>query len=140
MIKVLCHGKFDVLHAGHIIHLRAAKKYGDYLTVSITSSEWLKNKPVFTDQERLELLFELKLVDEVYICNGPDGVLAIQDTKPHFYVKGIEYKKIYSQVGTVACSQLRREEKAIHELNGILVYTEGDIFSSSAIRRSHRKI
>jgi len=32
---VLSHGCFDLLHPGHIRHLKAAKKYGDILIVTI---------------------------------------------------------------------------------------------------------
>ena len=28
---VLCHGVFDLLHLGHIIHFKEAKKYGIFL-------------------------------------------------------------------------------------------------------------
>ena len=34
----LCHGVFDVVHAGHIHHLKTAKEHVDYLIVSITDS------------------------------------------------------------------------------------------------------
>ena len=31
---VLCHGVFDLVHPGHIIHFQEAKKLGDVLVVS----------------------------------------------------------------------------------------------------------
>ena len=34
---VLCHGVFDLVHPGHIIHLSSAKKEGDILLVTITA-------------------------------------------------------------------------------------------------------
>ena len=34
---VLCHGVFDLVHPGHIIHFENAKEMGDILAVSITS-------------------------------------------------------------------------------------------------------
>ena len=34
---VLCHGVFDLVHPGHIIHFEQAKNMGDILVVSITS-------------------------------------------------------------------------------------------------------
>ena len=33
---VLCHGVFDLLHIGHIKHLKKAKQQGDILLVTIT--------------------------------------------------------------------------------------------------------
>ncbi|MEM9662843.1 MAG: adenylyltransferase/cytidyltransferase family protein, partial [Planctomycetota bacterium] len=33
---VLCHGCFDIVHPGHVRHLRQARSMGDVLVVSIT--------------------------------------------------------------------------------------------------------
>ena len=33
---VLCHGVFDLVHLGHIEHFKSAKKFGDYLIISLT--------------------------------------------------------------------------------------------------------
>ncbi|WP_423880855.1 adenylyltransferase/cytidyltransferase family protein, partial [Bradyrhizobium sp.] len=38
---VLCHGVFDLLHVGHIRHLRAAKAFGDILVVTITDDPYV---------------------------------------------------------------------------------------------------
>ena len=34
---VLCHGVFDLVHPGHILHFEQAKEMGDILVVSITA-------------------------------------------------------------------------------------------------------
>lgn len=39
---VLCHGVFDLVHPGHIIHFQEAKKLGDVLVVSITAAEYVR--------------------------------------------------------------------------------------------------
>ena len=47
---VLCHGVFDVIHAGHIFHFKSAKKFGDILVVSVTSDRFVNkgfNRPIF---------------------------------------------------------------------------------------------
>ena len=41
---VLCHGVFDFPHLGHVNHFNAAKKFGDYLIVSVT-----EDKPCLID-------------------------------------------------------------------------------------------
>ena len=55
MKTVLCHGVFDVLHAGHLAYFEEAKKYGDRLIVSITTDRHVNKgpgRPYFsTDQE-----------------------------------------------------------------------------------------
>jgi cytidyltransferase-like protein len=42
---VLCHGVFDLLHVGHIRHLRAAKAFGDILVVTITDDPYVNKGP-----------------------------------------------------------------------------------------------
>jgi len=47
---VHCHGVFDLLHVGHIKHLRKAKEYGDKLVVTVTSDRYVNKgsgRPVF---------------------------------------------------------------------------------------------
>ena len=38
---IMCHGTFDVVHPGHIRHLRYAKSKTDILVASITSDEFI---------------------------------------------------------------------------------------------------
>lgn len=40
----LCHGVFDLVHPGHIIHLRQAKQMADILVVSITAAEFVRKE------------------------------------------------------------------------------------------------
>ena len=52
----LCHGVFDVLHIGHLEHFIEAKKYCDYLIVSLTSDRHVKlskgaDRPLFNERE-----------------------------------------------------------------------------------------
>lgn len=42
---VHCHGVFDLLHPGHIIHLQQARGLGDILLVSITAAEYVHKGP-----------------------------------------------------------------------------------------------
>ena len=41
---VLSHGSFDLIHPGHIDHLRKAKSFGDILIVTITSDKFINKK------------------------------------------------------------------------------------------------
>ena len=36
----LCHGVFDLLHAGHLMHLAAARRQGDFLVVTVTPEDY----------------------------------------------------------------------------------------------------
>lgn len=90
---VLCHGVFDLLHFGHIEHLRKAKLFGDRLVVSVLADEFVtKNKPIYSQDERCDLLHSIKWVDEVILCNasGPQKILA--DLMPDVYVRGADYQ------------------------------------------------
>jgi len=66
---VLATGGFDPIHSGHIQYLKAAKELGDMLIVGINSDEWLerkKGKAFMPWNERLSIINNLQMVDEVY--------------------------------------------------------------------------
>ena len=42
---VLCHGVFDLLHAGHIRYLKSARNEGDVLFVTVTPDEFVNKGP-----------------------------------------------------------------------------------------------
>src|SRR5262249_23106391 len=67
---VHCHGCFDIVHPGHIRHLRYAKALGDILFVSITGDAEIKKgtgRPLIPEELRAESLAALDFVDWVYI-------------------------------------------------------------------------
>lgn len=51
---VLAHGVFDLLHIGHLRHLKLARREGDVLIVSITADRFVNKdrRPVFPEQVR----------------------------------------------------------------------------------------
>lgn len=92
MQKVLANGCFDVLHDGHLQHLREARAMGDYLIVALTEDAFVNKgpgRPINHWPERADLLRELRCVDEVittrYACS------AIREVRPKVFVKGIDY-------------------------------------------------
>lgn len=65
---VLVTGGFDPIHSGHINYLNSAKKLGDKLIVGLNSDAWLtrkKGKPFMPMNERLTIMNQLKMVDQV---------------------------------------------------------------------------
>ncbi len=68
---VLVGGCFDLLHYGHYIFLKKAKKQGDYLIVAVESDQSIikhkKRKPIHSQKQRAEILTELKCVDQVIL-------------------------------------------------------------------------
>lgn len=95
MRVVLAHGAFDVLHAGHIEHLRAARALGDRLVVSVSTDEVVARRkpgrPIMGIAERLELLRALGFVDLVWVCPSEDAADAIRLFCPSYFVKGNDY-------------------------------------------------
>ena len=72
---VLVTGGFDPLHAGHIQYLKDAGKLADTLVVGLNSDEWLtrkKGKPFMDYSDRLAVVTNLSMVDEVIDFNDAD--------------------------------------------------------------------
>ena len=73
---VVVTGGFDPLHSGHIAYFQAARKLGDRLIVGLNSDEWLvrkKGRPFMPLQERMAIVGNLGVVDEVIVYNNEDG-------------------------------------------------------------------
>ncbi len=69
---VLTGGCFDILHIGHVRFLSEAKRMGDYLVVLLESDKRVKrlkgkNRPVFIQEERAEMLSALESVDLIVL-------------------------------------------------------------------------
>lgn len=128
MITVLAHGCFDILHVGHVLHLQQASKLGDCLVVSITAGRHItkEGRPVFSDDERARMLWALRCVDRVYICDEPTGVTAIKDIRPDLYVKGVDYE---------ARGVNSAERQACVEVGAKIVYTQTQKYSSRELLR-----
>jgi FAD synthetase len=69
---VLAGGCFDILHIGHVRFLSEAKGMGDTLIVLLESDRKVKrlkgrNRPIFIQKERAEMLSALRCVDLVVL-------------------------------------------------------------------------
>ena len=71
MSTVITFGTFDVLHVGHLRILQRSRELGDRLVVGVSSDALNMAKkgrePVFSEDERCELVANLKCVDEVFV-------------------------------------------------------------------------
>ena len=73
---VIVTGGFDPLHSGHIAYFKAARKLGDRLVVGLNSDQWLvrkKGRPFMPLQERMAIVGNISVVDEVVLYNDDDG-------------------------------------------------------------------
>jgi len=88
---VLTGGCFDILHIGHVRFLSEAKRMGDYLVVLLESDKRVKklkgkNRPVFIQKERAEMLSALESVDLIVLLptieNDSDYLNLVMKIKP----------------------------------------------------------
>jgi len=105
MVKVMATGTFDLLHLGHIYYLKEAKKLGDKLAVVVATDitvRRLKHEPVNPEEIRLNLIKELKIVDEAYLGHEDDMYEIVEEIKPDIIALGFDQlhdeKKIESEL------------------------------------------
>ncbi len=93
MVKVMATGTFDLLHMGHIYYLKEAKKMGDELVVVVARDSTvrkLKHEPVNPEETRLNLIKELKVVDEAYLGYEDDMYKIVKEIKPDIIALGFD--------------------------------------------------
>jgi len=127
---VQCHGCFDIVHPGHIRHLRQAKALGDVLLVSITGDAGVgkgAGRPLIPEELRAENLAALDFVDWVHVHDRPTAQELLERVAPDVYVKGREYESNEDE-------RFRAEREAVERKGGRVVFTSGDVvFSSTAL-------
>lgn len=130
-----CHGCFDLLHPGHIMHFQSAKKKADIVVVTVTPDHFVNKgpgRPVFTEQVRMESIAAMEAVDYVALNRWPTAVETIKLLKPDFYVKGPDYKDRAKDL----TKGILDEENAIKSVGGKIYITEDMTFSSSNLINS----
>ena len=90
---VFTNGCFDLLHVGHVRYLNQAKSLGDILVVAVNSDESVKGlkgptRPVQNQNDRAEILGQLKSVDFTIIFSESTPEKLIQNIRPDVLVKG----------------------------------------------------
>lgn len=127
---VQCHGCFDIVHPGHIRHLRSAAAQGDRLLVSITADRFVNKgagRPVFTEDLRADNLAALSFVDWVYINDQQTAAELLTTTQPDVYVKGAEYEGNNDP-------RFAEERSIVETHGGRVVFSSSDVvFSSTAL-------
>lgn len=94
---VLTNGCFDLLHAGHVASLRAARELGDALVVGVNEDEQVRRmkgatRPIVPLTERMEVLEALACVDLVVPFREPTAAELIRAIRPDVYAKGGDYR------------------------------------------------
>lgn len=93
---VFTNGCFDILHAGHVRYLNAAKELGDILIIGLNSDSSVSalkgpTRPVNSEDDRAEVIAGLQAVDYVVIFGDATAERMVATIKPDIYVKGGDY-------------------------------------------------
>jgi rfaE bifunctional protein nucleotidyltransferase chain/domain len=93
---VFTNGCFDLLHAGHVRYLQAARALGDALLVAINSDESVRalkgeGRPLNRAEDRAEVIAALECVDYVVIFPEVRATQLLEIVRPAIYVKGGDY-------------------------------------------------
>lgn len=129
---VLCHGVFDLVHPGHIIHFQEAKKMGDILVVSVTAAKYVRKgpgRPYFDDEMRMKFLSAISYIDYIMLSEGYTVDDIIEAIKPDLYVKGQEYSKPEDDI----TGMIDIEKELVRKHGGDIAYTTGQVFSSTKL-------
>ncbi|MCU1429287.1 MAG: D-beta-D-heptose 1-phosphate adenosyltransferase [Actinomycetia bacterium] len=89
-------GCFDLLHAGHIATLRAARRLGDCLIVLVNSDASVRrlkgnDRPLQPESDRAALLEALDCVDAVEVFDEDTPVRSLEALQPDVFAKGGDY-------------------------------------------------
>ena len=99
---VFTNGCFDLLHAGHVRYLQAARSLGRALVVGLNSDRSVQTikpqaaglppRPIVPEHQRAEVLAALRAVDGVVIFAETTASQLIAALQPDLYVKGGDYQ------------------------------------------------
>lgn len=94
---VFTNGCFDLLHAGHVRYLQAARELGDALVLGLNSDSSVKrlkgaSRPLVPEEDRALVLSALESVSLVAIFGEDTPDALIREVMPDVLVKGGDYK------------------------------------------------
>ena len=95
---VFTNGCFDLVHAGHALHLEEARSFGNRLILGLNSDlsiRGLKGNscPIQNQQDRAILLASLASVDAVVIFDESTPLQLVVEIRPDVMIKGNDYAK-----------------------------------------------
>lgn len=91
MKTVIATGVFGILHPGHILFLKEAKKLGDKLIVIVATDNTVKRKKgkiLIPEAQRLEVMKAVKYVDDAILGEEKDIFKPIIKIKPDIIALG----------------------------------------------------
>ncbi|MEW2155874.1 PfkB family carbohydrate kinase [Streptomyces sp. NPDC007189] len=91
-------GCFDLLHAGHVALLQAARRAGDCLIVCVNSDDSVRRRkgagrPLVPVADRVRVLRALECVDAVAVFDEDTPERILSELRPHIWAKGGDYAR-----------------------------------------------
>ncbi|ALV34558.1 D-glycero-beta-D-manno-heptose 1-phosphate adenylyltransferase [Streptomyces sp. CdTB01] len=91
-------GCFDLLHAGHVALLQAARRTGDCLVVCVNSDASVRRRkgdgrPLVPEADRIRVLRALECVDAVAVFDEDTPERLLAELRPHIWAKGGDYAR-----------------------------------------------
>ncbi len=128
-------GTFDMFHMGHLNLLRNAKKMCEKLIVGVNSDalvqKYKQKNTVINEQERVEIIKELRCVDDVFVCNTLDKMPIWNEIRFDAIFIGDDWK---------GNPRWEKTEQELSEVNSKVVYLKHtDGISSSMLRTEENK-
>jgi FAD synthetase len=138
MTKVLATGVFNILHPGHLLYLKEAKKLGDELDVIVSSdkiAKKLKKGMLLPQEQRMAMVEALKPVDKAFVGDEEDPMKLLPVIRPDIIALGhdqdIDESWLKDQLAVMGM-----DTKVIR----IKKQLEGDFKSSTEILRGLNKL
>jgi D-glycero-beta-D-manno-heptose 1-phosphate adenylyltransferase len=93
---VFTNGCFDLVHAGHVRYLAAARQLGDILVVGLNGDASVRElkgegRPLNAQEDRAEVMAALGAVDYVIVFDEKRAANLIREVRPQIYAKGGDY-------------------------------------------------
>lgn len=128
-------GVYDMFHVGHLRLINHAKEQCEYLIVGVNSDELVQSyknkKPVISENERAEIVQNIKAVDECVIVSTLDKVEVLQQFRYDAVFIGDDWK------GAPRWVQTQKDLAKYHVDVVYLPHTDG--ISSTQLRPSNDK-
>ncbi|PMS38710.1 adenylyltransferase/cytidyltransferase family protein [Trinickia symbiotica] len=128
LVVGLCHGCFDIVHLGHIHHLRQASSLVDRLFVSITADEFVKKgngRPIFSDRVRAEFIASIRYCSHAIVNHSATAEPVISALRPDVFFKGADYSSSTDP-------RVKAERLLVHSNGGRVTCTDGLVMDSTS--------
>lgn len=95
-VVVWTNGVFDIIHAGHLASLQAARALGDLLVVGVNADESVRRlkgegRPLMPAIDRAALLAALRPVDYAVVFEEDTPEVVLERLRPDVHCKGADY-------------------------------------------------